>query len=78
MVGLFLVLAVALRYVSLGSIAAAASFPLLAWAFHEYDGAGQLLMIAAVSALVIWKHRHNLGRLTAGTEARIGEKVEEK
>src|ERR1700722_7221572 len=36
MVVLFLILAVAFRYVSLGSIAVAAAFPLLTWAFNEY------------------------------------------
>lgn len=76
MLGLFLVLAVALRYVSLGSVAAAASFSLLAWAFREYTDPRQLLVIAAVSALIIWKHRHNLERLVAGTESRIGGKNE--
>ncbi|MGA9529459.1 MAG: glycerol-3-phosphate 1-O-acyltransferase PlsY [Terriglobales bacterium] len=75
MVGLFLVLALALRYVSLGSVAAAASFPLLAWAFHEYQEPVQLLLIALVSLLVIWKHRGNLGRLAEGTESRIGKRI---
>ncbi|MFZ0480195.1 MAG: glycerol-3-phosphate 1-O-acyltransferase PlsY [Terriglobales bacterium] len=78
MVGLFLVLAVALRYVSLGSVAAAASFPVLAWAFHEYQEPAQLLVITLVSALVIWKHRDNLGRLVEGTESRIGQGIGRK
>jgi glycerol-3-phosphate acyltransferase PlsY len=78
MIGLFLVLAVALRYVSLGSVAAAASFPLLAWAFHEYREPVQLLIIAVVSALVIWKHSDNLGRLIGGTESRIGQGVKQR
>ncbi len=72
MVGLFLLLAVAFRYVSLGSIAVAAAFPLLAWALHEYRDSRQLVLIALVSALVIWRHRQNLSRLAAGTESKIG------
>ena len=71
-------LAVALRYVSLGSVAAAASFPLLAWAFQEYHEPVQLLIIAVVSALVIWKHRDNLGRLVGGTESRIGQGISQR
>jgi glycerol-3-phosphate acyltransferase PlsY len=74
MVGLFLLIAVAFRYVSLGSVAVAAAFPLLAWALHEYADPRQLIFIALVSALVIWKHRQNIGRLAAGTETKLGKK----
>ena len=74
MVGLFLLVAVAFRYVSLGSVAVAAAFPLLAWAFHEYTDARQLVLIALVSLLVIWRHRQNIGRLAAGTEAKLGKR----
>jgi glycerol-3-phosphate acyltransferase PlsY len=75
MVAIFILLAVAFRYVSLGSIAVAAAFPLLAWALGEYHEPVELLIIAVVSALVIWKHRQNIGRLTHGTESRIGQKL---
>ncbi len=74
MIGLFLMVAVAFRYVSLGSVAVAAAFPLLAWALHEYTDSRQLLLIAAVSSLVIWRHRQNIGRLAAGTESKFGAK----
>jgi len=76
MVVLFLLIAVAFRYVSLGSVAVAAAFPLLAWALHEYDDPRQLTFIALVSALVIWRHRQNIGRLAAGTESKFGAKSE--
>ena len=72
MVVLFLLVAVAFRYVSLGSVAVAAAFPLLAWALREYADSRQLILIAAVSALVIWRHRQNIGRLAAGTESKLG------
>lgn len=72
MVVLFLLIAVAFRLISLASVAVAAAFPLLAWAFHEYSDARQLILIGLVSALVIWKHRQNIGRLVAGTEAKFG------
>jgi glycerol-3-phosphate acyltransferase PlsY len=74
MVVLFLVVAVAFRYVSLGSVAVAAAFPLLAWAFREYKDSRQLILIALVSLLVIWKHRQNIGRLANGTEPKFGAK----
>jgi glycerol-3-phosphate acyltransferase PlsY len=74
MVVVFLILAAAFRYVSLGSVVAAAAFPLLAWALHEYADSRQIVLIALVSVLVIWKHRRNIGRLAAGTEAKLGRK----
>ena len=78
LVGLFLIIAVAFRYVSLGSVAVAAAFPLLAWALHEYVDSRQLVFVALVSLLVIWKHRQNIGRLAAGTETKLGTKSESK
>lgn len=75
MVVLFLLLAIAFRYISLGSVAVSVAFPLLAWALREYRDPLELLMIAMVSALVIWKHKQNLGRLAAGTELKLGEKA---
>ena len=72
MVVLFVLIAVAFRYVSLGSVAVAAAFPLLAWAFHEYNDSRQLILIALVSLLVIWKHRQNIARLASGKEAKFG------
>lgn len=74
MVVLFLVIAVAFRYVSLGSVVVAAAFPLLAWALREYVDSRQLIFIALVSALVIWRHRQNIGRLASGTESKLGSK----
>jgi glycerol-3-phosphate acyltransferase PlsY len=74
MVILFVVIAGALRYVSLASIVVAAAFPLLAWAFREYADSSQLILIALVSALVIWKHRQNISRLAEGSESKLGAK----
>jgi len=74
LVVLFLLVAVAFRYVSLGSVAVAAAFPLLAWALREYVDSRQLIFIALVSALVIWRHGQNIGRLAAGTESKLGSK----
>jgi acyl phosphate:glycerol-3-phosphate acyltransferase len=76
MIVLFLMIGIAFRYVSLGSIVGAIAFPLLAWAFHEYVDSRQLIVIAAVSVLVIWKHRQNIERLTAGTESKFGAKLQ--
>lgn len=60
----------ATRYVSLGSIAGALCLPVVALL------AGRPIPVvattAATCALVIWKHRGNLVRLSQGTENRIG------
>lgn len=57
------------RYISLGSIAAAAAMPLMvAWLDRRPLLVG---MTVIVSVLVIWKHRENISRLRAGTENRF-------
>lgn len=60
------------RYVSLGSIVAAASLPVLSLALHR-----PLLYVAfavLAAAIAIYKHRPNIRRLLDGTESRIGER----
>ncbi len=74
MVGVFVVVVAILRYVSLGSVMAAALPPILAWGLHEYVEPKQLLLLTAASLLIVWKHRHNLGRIAAGTEPKLGAK----
>jgi acyl phosphate:glycerol-3-phosphate acyltransferase len=76
MVVLFLLVALVFRYVSLASVTVAAFFPLLAWAFREYSDGRQLILIALVSILVIWKHRQNIARLASGSESKIGAKTQ--
>jgi acyl phosphate:glycerol-3-phosphate acyltransferase len=57
------------RYISLGSILAAAVMPILVLLL---DGRPPLvLMTVAVAALVVWKHRENIKRLREGTENRF-------
>jgi acyl phosphate:glycerol-3-phosphate acyltransferase len=73
--GIFLLVVGISRYVSLGSIIAVASFPVLAWVFHEYGNApGALAFVSLSSLLIIVKHHANIGRLLAGTENRLGTK----
>lgn len=68
----FLLALAATRYVSLGSILAAATAP-LAGVWMGYSEVIYALC-GAVSLLVIWRHRDNVGRLTRGEENRIDRK----
>lgn len=71
--GVFFVLVLIFRYVSLGSIAAVAGFPFLALALHEYGNSYlALVLMALASLLIIGKHHANIRRLLAGTESRFG------
>jgi acyl phosphate:glycerol-3-phosphate acyltransferase len=68
----FLLVVLSTRYVSLGSVAAAATFPLLAWLFYRaYFRPNYIAILGLASLLVIVRHRRNLGRLLAGTEPRF-------
>jgi acyl phosphate:glycerol-3-phosphate acyltransferase len=72
MVGIFVVILLAFRYVSLASIFAVALFPLLAWILEPYrDDPAMLALIATASLLIIVKHRENIRRLLAHTESRF-------
>ena len=66
---LFVVVVAFTRYVSLGSLAAAAAQPLLVLAAGE--SAGTAAAAAAVAMLIVARHRANLGRLRSGTEWRL-------
>lgn len=73
--GIFLLAVLISRYVSLGSIIAVASFPVLAWAFHEYgSSAAALAFMALSSLLIVARHHANIRRLLAGTENKLGSK----
>jgi acyl phosphate:glycerol-3-phosphate acyltransferase len=73
--GIFFVVVVLFRYVSLGSILSVAGFPILAWLLHEYGNSrAALAFMTMASLLIIGKHHANIRRLFAGTENRFGSK----
>jgi glycerol-3-phosphate acyltransferase PlsY len=55
------------RYISLGSIAGAAGFPLAVWLILHPPPAVLAAAIIA-GAFVIWRHKENIARLRAGEE----------
>jgi glycerol-3-phosphate acyltransferase PlsY len=64
----FAVVVWATRWVSLGSITAAVLAPILALLVGNGPAAGLYLLVAA---LVVLKHRDNIGRLLRGQESRL-------
>ena len=66
---LFIAVVILTRYVSLGSMVAAATIPLFVWLLSD----SQPLLIAAVlgALLIVFAHRGNIGRLVNGTESRF-------
>jgi len=70
--GIFLALFSFSRIVSLASLGAAFSLPLLMLAAGAPPAYLALGLLAGL--LVIWRHRSNLQRLLAGTEPRVGDK----
>jgi len=61
------------RQVSLGSLAAAASLPLVALLWRSPPAYVVCALLAA--ALIWYRHRDNILRLLAGTEPTIGQRV---
>jgi acyl phosphate:glycerol-3-phosphate acyltransferase len=71
---LFLLVVGFWRFVSLGSIAAAAAIPLLVyllWAPHFAPPVSVTLVSLAIAALVVYQHRGNISRLARGEEPRF-------
>ncbi len=65
----FILLVLIWRYISLGSIVAAAVMPVMIW-FRPHT-LQLLIATALISAIVIIKHHTNISRLIAGTESRF-------
>ena len=62
-------------YVSVGSIAAAAIFPVAVRLLEPPARPAMLWLDVAVAAAIIWLHRGNIQRLLNGTENRFGRRA---
>ena len=72
--GVFLVVISLSRTVSLASIIAAVSLPVLTiLSFRSTIRLSYLAISLAAAVLVLWRHRTNIQRLIAGTEPRLGQ-----
>jgi glycerol-3-phosphate acyltransferase PlsY len=73
--GVFLVVFLLTRYVSLASIVAAAVFPIFAFSLNPHRSPIVISGVLFIALLIIVKHHANIGRLMAGTESRFGKKA---
>jgi glycerol-3-phosphate acyltransferase PlsY len=72
-VGVFLVVVAATRFVSLGSITAACLLPLaMRLLFHAPDA--EVVAASVTTLLLVVSHRANIRRLLGGTERRLGRR----
>jgi len=75
--GIFLTVLSLTRIVSLASVVAALSLPLLMLGWFGDGGLRPAYLVLAVltTVLVVWRHRANLQRLLEGSEPRLGQKA---
>lgn len=69
--GIFLIIFITFKFVSLGAICAAISFPLVIhFVFHE-DSVWLTVFSITLSVAVIFAHKKNIGRLLKGEESKM-------
>ncbi len=72
--GVFLAMLGTSQIVSLSSISAAISLPIIMWASLKADNFSSPYFLASLAAmaLILWRHRANIKRLRTGEEPKIG------
>lgn len=76
----WILLAIATRYVGISSVAAAVTLPLVAMARFAWldafaEGTPFIVVALALAVLVIARHSGNIARTIAGTERKLGERA---
>ena len=73
---IFAIVLATFRYVSLSSISAAISFPIIVVLFKDWRGYSDYLLYFAIfiAILIVVTHRSNIKRLINGEEGRVGKK----
>lgn len=83
-IGVFFLVFLVYKYVSLGSIAAAVAFPVSLFVRHNIFGdeiqsyRTLIVFSLSVAILLVYSHRHNIKRLIDGTEKKITSFAREK
>jgi len=62
------------RYSSLAALIAAAAAPVIE--VIGWGSSGATLAVLAMSALLVWRHQANIGKLLAGKESKLGQKAD--
>lgn len=74
LLGVFVAVAAATRYVSLASVVSTVLvIPALALSGYPM---GDIVFASSLAALIVWRHRANIERLLQGRESKIGRKAE--
>jgi glycerol-3-phosphate acyltransferase PlsY len=73
--GIFLILAVATKWVSLGSMVAGIAFPIVTW--FVFRDSTYTWVAAVIAVLILWKHRENLKRILRGNESKFALRKKE-
>jgi glycerol-3-phosphate acyltransferase PlsY len=68
---LFLLVFLSTRYVSLGALISAFSFPIVSYFLMQNDTRIMIIFTIVLCTLVVWAHRKNIERLLNGTENRM-------
>ena len=71
-IGIWLFMAVTLRYSSLSALVAAAGSPVLTWVITQ--SMVITISVAFMAILLIWRHKKNIQNLLSGKEDKIGSK----
>ena len=75
--GIFIILVLTLRYVSVGSIASAAANPF--FAVYLFPGNLVAILLSSIGACaIVFAHRGNIQKLLSGVESRVGNKKKGK
>lgn len=72
LLGIFAVIVLITRYVSLSSIVASVLFPILGIIWDK--GLNFIIFASLLAVLAVYRHRSNLQRLMNGTESKLGKK----
>lgn len=65
------------RIVSLASLSAALTLPVVVYFLPEREGSGMLWFAGALTLFVVWSHRSNIGRLLRGDESSFRRDIAE-
>jgi len=69
LLGIFFLMVILTRFVSLGSLCAAFAYPFMVALFH--GGLWPILVAAVTGLLIIYKHKDNIDRLVRGEESKF-------